>query len=364
MADPLLITPDHRLLGWGVTDLTLYGAQPLPGMAIGPARDLDAEALRSTALAGGERPGAAPADARLAAPANDAALVESVAPTALFTPAATITSPASLLHAPDPAPALGHAPEQPSVPQPIGSGSFVQPPLATPLQATEAPHGDGAFPAASPAAAAEIAPVASPGSPAADSAIAATVGALATLTAAADPLTHGTLAMSPLAPDVMVTARDLSMTVDAAAHAVEADTIDAIAHSSPALPEAIAAPISDVAHELAALPEAIDAPVADVAHAAGALPDALAAPAAPATETALTGFGGSDPAAGISTLVGMVDSVDAFHLDHALTPVAAATPAPSILDALAADDHAPALLGDAHGADHLVDDHGGIHVGL
>ncbi len=34
-----LIAPDNRLLGWSLTDLTLYGTQPVPGMVVGRAGD-------------------------------------------------------------------------------------------------------------------------------------------------------------------------------------------------------------------------------------------------------------------------------------------------------------------------------------
>ena len=76
----------------------------------------------------------------------------------------------------------------------------------------------------------------------------------------------------------------------------------------------------------------------------------------------LAGLGGSDPAAGVATLVGMVASADALDLSHAAAPAAAA-PAPSIVDALAADEAPSPLLGDHHdaGLGHVADDHG-AHV--
>lgn len=80
--------------------------------------------------------------------------------------------------------------------------------------------------------------------------------------------------------------------------------------------------------------------------------------------TPLSSFGGSDPAAGVQTLVGMVESEDLFDLGQSVAPMLGEQPGSgSILDSLAADEAASSLLGDDGGVDQALDDHG-IHVGL
>lgn len=109
------------------------------------------------------------------------------------------------------------------------------------------------------------------------------------------------------------------------------------------------------------------AAAAAVAMAAELLPEAIT----PATDqiaallddVAVGSFGGADPVAGLATLIGMVESADAFGIVEVATPVPVAAQ-PSILDALVADVAPPPLLGDAsHPVDTPLDD-GGIHVGL
>ena len=123
-----LIAPDNRLLGWGLTDLTLYGAQPLPGMTVGQADTGVVVTPAATPIGEGAAPAVASADAQALAPdlAGDASPMAaepaSVAPAA---PTAFQPAPAA---APDAAP---------SVPLPVGSGTAVQPLVATPLQAVE-----------------------------------------------------------------------------------------------------------------------------------------------------------------------------------------------------------------------------------
>jgi hypothetical protein len=77
--------------------------------------------------------------------------------------------------------------------------------------------------------------------------------------------------------------------------------------------------------------------------------------------TAADGFLGDDPAAGVATLVSMVDSADAFDLAHAGLDIPEVTASGSVLDTLA-EDAAP-LLGDlAHDADTIIPDphHDGV----
>lgn len=83
-----------------------------------------------------------------------------------------------------------------------------------------------------------------------------------------------------------------------------------------------------------------------------------------ALDPSIASFAGSDPAAGLQTLIGMVDSIDAYDLTTTnISDVSDPGQTGSILDALAADEALPALLGDDGDAgSHLLDDHG-IHLG-
>jgi hypothetical protein len=79
--------------------------------------------------------------------------------------------------------------------------------------------------------------------------------------------------------------------------------------------------------------------------------------------TAADGFLGSDPVAGVATLVSMVDSTDAFDLAHTGLDIPHVTASGSILDTLADEAIASPLLGDVvHDADSLVPDphHDGV----
>jgi len=74
--------------------------------------------------------------------------------------------------------------------------------------------------------------------------------------------------------------------------------------------------------------------------------------------TAADGFTGSDPAGGVTTLVGMVDSADAFDLAHVGAEAPVLGSAGSILDSLVDDPSTDSLLGDAaHHADDSASDH-------
>ena len=181
------------------------------------------------------------------------------------------------------------------IPQPVGSGSFLQVPVVTPHQAATADHGGGGVPI-----------------------VGSTDGVAATLTDVAvaipDSLSH--IGVATLGTDAL----DAVGTID---------TVVAHLGSSDLLPAG-----------------------ADIAGLAGAALDA----------TPLSALGGSDPAAGLQTLIGMVDSADAFDLGHATNAVDS-TPA-SILDALTADEAPSVLLGGEGDAEHHVLDDHGIHLGV
>lgn len=113
-----------------------------------------------------------------------------------------------------------------------------------------------------------------------------------------------------------------------------------------------------LAHLVGSVGTSADTLLAETQHTVDALPNLTDALFQDHGLTALDGFLGSDPAAGVTTLVSMVDSVDAFDLSHAGLDIAQLAPSGSILDTLADDAVPGALLGDvAHDADTLIPDH-------
>ena len=317
MADPILIAPDNRLLGWALSDLSLYGGQPAPGIAIGRAPD---ESIVSLAPAPAV---AAPAPAE---PEGEIASRETVALLeADETQPAGQTSaslPASLTPAIAPA-----APAEPvAVPLPVGSGSIVSPPISTPLQAVTDARTDAA-----------------PGS---DQPVPPSVTNAEPVQLAAIPPgpSAGVIDLGPGASTVVnssfaqldalsAPAADLSAATDAAMTRV-VETLDTLVEPAAPLSESVTTTLSDTNGVASVL------------------------------DTPIESFSGDNPAAGLMTLIGMVGSADAFELGEAIAPAPAASASGSILDTLAADDVPAALLGgEAAGIDHPIDD-AGIHVGL
>lgn len=342
-----LIAPDNRLLGWSLTDLTLYGTQPVPGMVVGRANDAIAtpESISDATSAPSDPAALAPAlhDITFHDIADDqTALLDGGTHGGGAVPGAAA---APLSHTP----ASQNAEFAPSVPQPIGSGSFVQPPVATALPVVE-PHGDGAHAVDVPAASSPLAPALDGAQPSA--AIATVLDATHDVLAASAPAPVGNVvapATDPVAPLGELAGRGLDTV---------APVTDLLGHAFDA-----PAPVSDL------LGHTLDA-AAPAAGLVGTTLDAVDHALAPVDHGPAESFGGTDPAAGIATLVGMVDSADAFDIGHAVNATAT-QPAGSILDALAHDALPAPLLGDdAHhddaangGGTHVVDDHG-FHLGL
>lgn len=208
---------------------------------------------------------------------------------------------------------------------------------------------------------------------AAEDGVAATTATVAGLTS---PLISGvddTVHLAATTPaDLAV---DPLHTVDAVADPVVSELADVTTSSlGTATPIAEAATpavtTAGDAIETAAIPAATT-----IVDAAQTTTDALTDTAAPTIEAASTpaasiaditaqdaSFGGTDPAAGIATLVSLVDSTDAFDLNH-LGNDAEIDTAPSILDTLAVDEAPSLLLGDAG---HHIDTHDSTtddHVG-
>ena len=183
-------------------------------------------------------------------------------------------------------------------PPSFGGGSFVPAFTSTPLQAAQAEGG----------AMAPIPPVAEPGPV-----------ALATEAPAPTP----PLATDLASPGLATLAAQQVETVDPAA-AKLADTLDTTVATATALPATVLAATDQASAAIESL--------------------------------VIESFGGSDPVAGLTTLVGLVESSEAFDIVEATVPVPD-LPQPSILDALAADAAPSPLLGDAPGGlDDALDD--------
>lgn len=324
----ILIPPDNRLLGWSLSDLTLYGAPaPAGDMTIGPAADGGSiAAAPATAPAAPAAPAPAiesdrAADETTALLAGDDLIAPQPSASPLLTPADHDISAAAAAN--------------PSVPQPIGSGSFLQAPVVTPLQAASADHG-GAPSLTDGVAAAPLASLAAGVAyslpHAADTVLAAPAAVLASVaateTSVADVLAPVATGLSGVVTDLS----PLTAPVEALDPVGTVDTVVADLGTTEISPAGTA--------------------VADLA---GAALDA----------TPLSAFAGSDPAAGVQTLIGMMDSGEAFDLGHlnASDPVQAE--GGSILDALAADEAPAPLLGDHHddAVHSALDDHG-VHLGI
>lgn len=330
MVDPLLIAPDNRLLGWALSDLTLYGGQPVADVVIGRAGTEGSATLPPSALA---TTGAGP---DLGAPEGDIAASETTAlldAQAGGIPAPLGAAPAPLIQIPPVAPAA--APEPPSVPQPVGAGSFVQSPVATPLQTVQA----NTPPLASAPPATSSAP-----SPIADPIPSAPVSIVPEGIAA---VSQASVAIA----DAATPALDVVTTLADRADAVVADLTGPVAATAPVVEAAVGA-VAEAVNVVVAAAETLPATVTAATNAATAAIDAVP----------IESFSGTDPAAGLSTLVGMVESSEAFDIiDGPVAP--AETPQVSILDTLAADEAPSPLLGGVDDADSPLDDVGS-HLGL
>jgi hypothetical protein len=156
---------------------------------------------------------------------------------------------------------------------------------------------------------------------------------------------------------------NVAATVDAAAGAippaasVATDLVDMLTAGATSAPAAAADVATPAAAAMSAPPAAsgvvgeVAAPAANVA--IGAVGSTVAATPPPAVTEI---FSGSDPGAGIQTLVGMVQAADTFDLSHVNGATTTVTAPGSIVDTLAADvDGGSALLGTDHAAEHAPD---------
>lgn len=280
MADPVLITTPTRPFSWAMSDLTLFGGQPTPGMVIGraPTEVVTADEQTVSLPVVETESGSAASDTTAllgdAAPPPEMGEAQPIALAVTSHPAAASTEPL--------APAAS-----------TGSSGLVAPFAMSSLQVVNGHEESGAS---------IVAPLVSTPSE----------------------------AVEPLAQPITT---DLPHTIDMLAGT---ETVDRLIGPAAELPDAVSGALGGVG---------------SVAHSAF-------------DTNPLDAFAGSDPAAGLSTLVGMIASADAFDLGQTVAPASDAGSG-SILDALSSDALPSPLLGDDHhvAGDLPVDDHS-IHVGL
>lgn len=345
-----LIHPDNRSLTSSIGDYSLYGAQAPQDAAI--------------TRAGTEGDGADAASSDLAPPP-----VESIdagtttAPVVSFggTDAAILTdTPATALQPFASAPVqivspVGESPmTMAAAPADSGAGSapFVAPIVAlTQAFATTTPS-DGLAPSAAQTYDAVPPTALQDAMPATVTGAAPAIAVVAADTVSSTPsMPVADLPTSLAAPVLDVPPIELA---DALAPVVDTAPLEAAVQETVALASGLTAPVLDLGEDVAS---GVSTAVAAMA----TLADTLAADVAPLTTALtdndlLTGIGGTDPAAGISTLVEMVSAADTFDLSDAVTPLA--QDSGSIVDLLAVDIADAPLLGDADhdGAAPDVDD--------
>ena len=370
-ANPLL-DPGNRILGWSTGDFSLYGGQPSVSFDIVRANDrpaVDAPHPTSSPIDAAQPASADAADA--GSPEIAAVAADISEPAQQFSQPATVSS--SLSHD---APA-GMTDAPPGVPTATGSSAYVSQPISVISDARHAVDG--------------VAPTALAGTAASD-ALSVPVLQLASahdagiVSVAQSGL--GGIAESSLAPvdhlvgqvpDAAAAAGDLVDTlaadtqpiVEAATATVAqvADDMPHVAQDAGTLVDTLAAATQPVAETAAATVAQVADDVPDLASDAGALVDTLATATQPVAEATLGTaddaieatppvvsdvFSGTDPAGGITTLVGLVDSEHGYDLGGASGDVVTAAASDSIVDVLASDVADSPLIGEAA---HDVVDH-------
>jgi hypothetical protein len=379
MEDRILFNPDNRLLGSSTGDLSLYGGQSDPAVVARQAPDASPSSVaQADALApsspNGSSTGLDFGHSPFASPLFEAAPETSFAGglTHAFQPAAPVAAPA--INATD---TPGGA-----VPSATGSGS----PLpafphvsaldqgagdshSTGLDALAGGDGSGGLPltgAAGSLGAPLVEGVGDVVTGTVSPVLSAVESGVATVAGVAEAV------VSPLVETVADTAAGVVDTVSDTAGAVLQPVAEVASDSVAALGDlagATVAPVldgvGDVAGDLGHVAAAALTPVADLADATGAavsplvesVGNALSATVAPVSDS-LGDLAGSDPAAGVATLVSLVSVTDMFDLHPTDAPAvdAAGDPGLGVLDTLA--DDAGSLLGVDHG-DHDAADHGG-----
>jgi hypothetical protein len=360
----ILIDPNNRLLGWSANDFSIYGGQP--SVTIGaPRSGSDSgpyvtvpRALESTA----------PPSIQARAP--DPQPLVQLGPVGPSTDLASGTSALSLTPAvqlPEVAASAPSATPAPAVPDPVGSGSLapiaVVPPLtaaaegsapiATSVSSLAAPVLDLA-PVAPPAAGLTTvvpslgAPVLSLMTAATDVVPGVTTNLVQPVVIVADDLITSTVqTVADMAVDATTAVEAVTETVVSATSAVGA-TLDAAGVGATSLLDGVV-----TAQPLAAAAVTVEAVAAPATQAVG---EAVGGAADLVLDTTEVALGGTDPVAGVATLVEMVETAEVFDLGPAADDAPSVTDGGSILDALALDEAPGALLGTA-ADDNAPDDH-------
>ena len=346
MPTGVLLDPNNRLLGGATGDFSLYGAQP--AVLVGPARPPTPDPTLLTVPSSPAAAGPVVQTAPFAQEFADTGTPASVDPGPSASPALALQSAQTLAAVGSP---TDFATLAPQVASSIGSGS--PPPLVA----------DTAIPAIARAVEQAEAPAASSGG-VAPGGLAASLAAPVIATGeqasfASNLLAPAALALAAPALDTSV-ATIGPVVAGAVTSAVGAEAAGAVALLDGGLPvsavEATVAPVVAAVPAADAVTETITATaVAAVETLADAAATAADLTAAPVDDLPL---GGSDPAAGVTTLVSMVETAAVFEIAEPAPQPEAAAGGSSIIDALAADDAPEALLGDAAAAvDSLISQH-------
>jgi hypothetical protein len=340
MLDRVLFNPENRLLGASTGDLSLYGGQTDPSMAIREARN-DTPALRD----GGSPAAVGDTSGQSGNPASPSGEIPAT-PYLESSGEGSSSGPASFLISSPATSFQPHAPMQADG-SPIPSVTTWHAPQPTDQSAAvlEAAGAGAPTPSLDTGAGAEFIPATETAIQPiqlADGFVQTVLTEVAN-TSAAIELASGVIdsGLSDVAAAAPVAGELLGDLVTAPA-ALATNTLDHLA-SAPAPLTGAVSPILDTAMD-----------------AAGTVlntgTDTVSAIVTAATET-LDGLDGADPAGGVATLVSLVSVSDMFDLNPVGAPTVedAADPGFGMLDTLAADDLLPdALLGGNH------DDHGGL----
>lgn len=374
MLDPILINPDNRLLGYSTHDFSLYGGQTSPEMRVARA---DPAPLAPQPGSGGQ--GAALSESRATpdlAPAPDLSAATDVPP-----PVPEIAAP--------PSPAAPLAPDlawagvnlaAPLVPAAAGSGGYVPANFgadAAHTQPAAAPTQDNAplQPSGAPAPATEaMGFITTTAVPLVENFVGSATAAVAGTVALVEPVAESLLqeaappieAATELVADTAALAAPVLDTVGEAAAAVTAPvsddlvdsaasivtpTVDATADAAAAaaapvveavtdIAAAAASPIAPAVEAVAPAVEAVASTAQQIASAPleAATSGPLADAAAPEVEDAREGIAGTDPAAGVATLISLVSISDVFDVGES-APASDSAPIllPPLLDTLAGE---------------------------
>lgn len=324
MAIDNLLRPDNRLFGPGTADLSTFGAQPDPAVVFSRPGEGAAAPIPSAA------PGSA--DPAITPPA------EARAPDAADTPTATDAD-----QGPTPSPSTGVGTTAEDQPAPRGESAAAELP----------PVGGGSTSPIILAPSGQTAPdgssVASSASPVADLLGGQSFATGAPVVASvAGPVMADVAMLAPVVAQLTQAEALLAQTTDTLTDAIP-DDLDSLLTGTVGV-------LDDLIGATGATAGSAQAAVGDLAGAAGTLAQT------PIHDIDSLIFSGTDPAAGITTLVGLVQTSELFTVGQG-EAAPQATAAGSIVDDLIGDPGVPPLSEDGPLHDPLGDDDG-IGLGL